>query len=221
MKRTERKENVQRFNVQRPTLNEEERQSARIRRWTLDVETLNVCFDFKKMDLSTLANVATALTVLTGVAFGLIEMRRARRDREERAAFAAVQALMTPEWMSSSMIVASIPEGTTAEELGNDQRTLEAALKIAPLGGGRSHRRHGAGRLAQISTLRARRTRAHRDPEKLGMVPMAGGTARTPRHKQDKLGSGRAGRLSRLEALGLRFLPKSKNIPSCQLISKS
>ena len=60
------------------------------------------------MDLSTIANVATALTVLTGVAFGLIEMRRARREREERAAFAAVQALMTPEWMSSSMIVASI-----------------------------------------------------------------------------------------------------------------
>ena len=85
------------------------------------------------MDLSTIANVATALTVLTGVAFGLIEMRRARREREERAAFAAVQALMTPEWMSSSMIVASIPEGTTAAELENNQRILEAALKIATI----------------------------------------------------------------------------------------
>ncbi len=85
------------------------------------------------MDLSTIANVATALTVLTGVAFGLIEMRRARREREERAAFAAVQALMTPEWMSSSMIVASIPDGTTAEALANDPRTLEAALKIATI----------------------------------------------------------------------------------------
>ena len=83
------------------------------------------------MDLSTIANVATALTVLTGVAFGLIEMRRARQEREERAAFTAVQALMTPEWMSSSMIVASIPEGTTAAELENNQRALEAALKIA------------------------------------------------------------------------------------------
>ena len=30
------------------------------------------------MDLSTLANIATALTVLTAVVFGLIEMRRAR-----------------------------------------------------------------------------------------------------------------------------------------------
>ena len=85
------------------------------------------------MDLSTIANVATALTVLTGVAFGLIEMRRSRREREERAAFAAVQALMSPEWMSSSMIVASIPDGTTAAELESDQRMLEAALKIATI----------------------------------------------------------------------------------------
>lgn len=85
------------------------------------------------MDLSTIANVATALTVLTGVAFGLIEMRRARRDREERAAFTAVRALMTPEWMSSSMIVAAIPDGTTAEQLANDPRALEAALKIATI----------------------------------------------------------------------------------------
>jgi hypothetical protein len=61
------------------------------------------------VDLGTIANVATAMTVLVGVVFGLVEMRRARRDREERAAFSAVQALMTPEWMSSSMIVHSIP----------------------------------------------------------------------------------------------------------------
>jgi len=85
------------------------------------------------VDLGTIANVATALTVLVGVAFGLVEMRRARRDREERAAFAAVQALMTPEWMSSSMIVHSIPKGTTAEQLEADPRVLEACLKIATI----------------------------------------------------------------------------------------
>jgi hypothetical protein len=85
------------------------------------------------MDLSTIANVATALTVITGVGFGLIEMRRARREREERAALAAVQALMTPAWMSSSMLVASIPEGTTAREIESDPRLLEACLKIATI----------------------------------------------------------------------------------------
>src|SRR6202008_3158352 len=85
------------------------------------------------VDLGTIANVSTALTVLFVVAFGLVEMRRARLDREERAAFAAVQALMTPEWMSSSMILHSIPKGTTGAQLEADPRVLEACLKIATI----------------------------------------------------------------------------------------
>ncbi len=60
-------------------------------------------------------------------------MRRSRRDREERAAFAAVQALMTPEWMSSSMIVAAIPDGTSGTDIEDNPRILEAALKIATI----------------------------------------------------------------------------------------
>jgi len=85
------------------------------------------------VDLSTLANVATALTVLTGVAFGLLEMRRARREREERFAFAAVQALMSPEWMSSSVIVAAIPDGTGAAEIEGNLKMLEAGMKMATI----------------------------------------------------------------------------------------
>jgi hypothetical protein len=34
------------------------------------------------VDLGTIANVATAMTVLVGVVFGVVEMRRARRDRK-------------------------------------------------------------------------------------------------------------------------------------------
>jgi hypothetical protein len=49
------------------------------------------------MDLATIANVATALTVITGVGFGLVEAQRSRRGRQERAAFTAVQAILTPE----------------------------------------------------------------------------------------------------------------------------
>ena len=78
------------------------------------------------MDLSTIANVATALTVLTGAGFGLIEARRARKDREERAAFAALDAILTPEWMKSIVIVHAIPEGTSAADIEADPRVLEA-----------------------------------------------------------------------------------------------
>jgi hypothetical protein len=78
------------------------------------------------VDLSTLANVATALTVLTGVAFGLVEARRARQDREERAAFAAPNAILTPNWKKSIVIVHAIPEGATATDIEADPRVLEA-----------------------------------------------------------------------------------------------
>jgi hypothetical protein len=82
------------------------------------------------MDLSTIANVATALTVLTGVFFGLMEARRARQERRERAAFTAVQAVMTPAWMKSMVLVQSIPDGATAEDIMSDASRFEAAQRI-------------------------------------------------------------------------------------------
>ena len=83
------------------------------------------------MDLSTIANIATALTVFTAVVFGLIEMRRARRDREERAAFVAVQAILTPAWMQSMTLVQAIPEGTTPSQIEADWRLFQAVQSIA------------------------------------------------------------------------------------------
>jgi hypothetical protein len=83
------------------------------------------------MDLSTLANIATALTVLTAVAFGLIEMRRARKEREERAAFVAVQAILTPAWIQSMTLVQTISEGTTPAQIEADPRLFQAVQSIA------------------------------------------------------------------------------------------
>src|SRR2546430_15393710 len=82
------------------------------------------------VDLSTLANVATALAVLTAVAFGLLEARRARKERAERAAFAAVQAILTPEWMKSMIVVQSIPDGSTASEIEGDARVFAAVQAV-------------------------------------------------------------------------------------------
>ena len=82
------------------------------------------------MDLSTIANLATALAVLIAVVFGLIEMRRARRDREERAAFAAVQAILTPEWMRSMLVVHNIPDNTDAAMIEAEARTLDAVSAV-------------------------------------------------------------------------------------------
>jgi hypothetical protein len=82
------------------------------------------------VDLSTLANLATALTVLIAVVFGLVEARRARHERAERAAFTAVQAILTPEWMKSMIVVQSIPDGSTASQIEGDAGVFAAVQAV-------------------------------------------------------------------------------------------
>src|SRR5438309_2487970 len=82
------------------------------------------------MDLSTVANVATALTVITGVGFGLVEAQRSRRARQERAAYAAVQAILSPEWMRSMIAVHNIPDGSNASAIEADAGLLNAAHSV-------------------------------------------------------------------------------------------
>jgi hypothetical protein len=83
------------------------------------------------VNLSTVANIATALMVLTAVVFGLIEMRRARKEREERAAFIAVQAILTPAWITSMTLGQAISEGTTPAQIEADPRLFQAVQSIA------------------------------------------------------------------------------------------
>ena len=82
------------------------------------------------MDLATIANVATALTLIAGVGFGLVEAQRSRRAREERATFAAIQAILTPEWMKSMLVVHNIPDGSKASDIESDTRVLDAAQAV-------------------------------------------------------------------------------------------
>ena len=94
--------------------------------------TLNEAFEqIAAVDLPTVANIATALTVLTAVVFGLIEMRRARKEREEHAAFVAIQAILTPAWMQSMTLVQAISEGTAASQIEADPRLFRAVQSIA------------------------------------------------------------------------------------------
>ena len=83
-----------------------------------------------QMDLSTVANVATALTVIAGVGFGLVEAQRSRRARQERAAYAAVQALLSQAWMKSMIVVHSIPDGSSASAIEANAEVLNAAHSV-------------------------------------------------------------------------------------------
>jgi hypothetical protein len=82
------------------------------------------------VDLGMIANVATALTVITGVGFGLVEAQRSRRARQERAAYAAVQALLSPEWMRSMIAGHNIPDNSSAAAIEADAIVLHAAHSV-------------------------------------------------------------------------------------------
>jgi hypothetical protein len=82
------------------------------------------------MDISTIANVATAITVITGAFFGWFEVRHLRREREERAAFELLHATLTSEWLRSAVLVDTLPDDVAPEILEADAKTLDAAHSI-------------------------------------------------------------------------------------------
>jgi hypothetical protein len=82
------------------------------------------------MDISTIANVATAITVITGVLFGWFEVRHLRREREERAAFEVLHTMLTSEWLRSAVLVDSVPDNVAPEVLEGDAKLLDAFHSI-------------------------------------------------------------------------------------------
>lgn len=82
------------------------------------------------MDIGTIANIATAITVLTGVIFGWFEVRHFRREREERAAFYLLQTMLTNAWLRSAVAVDTLPDNVAPEVLEGDPKMLDAAHSI-------------------------------------------------------------------------------------------
>jgi len=82
------------------------------------------------MDISTIANLATAVAVLTGVIFGWFEVRHFRREREERAAFYLLQTMLTGAWLRSAVAVDTLPDNVAPEILEADPKMLDAAHSI-------------------------------------------------------------------------------------------
>jgi hypothetical protein len=82
------------------------------------------------MDISTIANVATALTVLTGMIFGWFEVRHFRREREERAAFELLHAMLASEWLRSAVLIDTVPDNVAPDVLEGDPQLLDAAHSI-------------------------------------------------------------------------------------------
>jgi hypothetical protein len=80
------------------------------------------------LDLGTIANVATAAAVLTGLVFGIIEVSRAAAERRERGEFEMLHSMLNSEYLHSVDIVHHFPDD--AEVSTAEMREAADALAI-------------------------------------------------------------------------------------------
>jgi hypothetical protein len=82
------------------------------------------------MDLVAVANLATSVAVIVAVAFGLAELRRATRDRRDRAAVEIVRSIQTQETFRAVGRVMNLPDDADPELIRSDAATVDAAMLV-------------------------------------------------------------------------------------------
>lgn len=89
--------------------------------------------------LAALAQVASAIVVIVGVWFAVVQIREFRRQREDTAAVELVRSIQTPETLRSLMVVWGLPEGLDAQGLRKrgaeaEEATLSMVFALENLG---------------------------------------------------------------------------------------
>lgn len=81
-------------------------------------------------DLSTIANVATAATVLTALVFGVLQMRQNAAQRREFAAVDALNKMLSPEFLASLDAILQLPDDARPEQMRDDVPLRRAFLLV-------------------------------------------------------------------------------------------
>ena len=82
------------------------------------------------IDVSTLVNVVSALAVVAGIAFGIIQLRQSVRDRKNAAAVAIVGTVQTQEVRQAVRTILALPHDADPEVIRSDPELLDAALAV-------------------------------------------------------------------------------------------
>jgi len=82
------------------------------------------------MDLSTALDFVTTLAVVIGVAFGLIQLRQALRNRRDIAAVDIVRTVQTQEVRRAVSRVFNLPMEADPASVRDDPAMLDAALAV-------------------------------------------------------------------------------------------
>ena len=76
------------------------------------------------------AEVVTAVAVVIGIAFGLIQLRQATRNRRDYAAVDIVRTVQTQEVRMAVRLIFDLPENADPETIRLDPALLAAALSV-------------------------------------------------------------------------------------------
>jgi hypothetical protein len=82
------------------------------------------------MDVNTLANLITTVAVVIGVGFGLVEVRRAARDRRDRAAVEVVRSVQTQDIQRAVGMIMNLPDDADPELVQRDPVLRDAAMLV-------------------------------------------------------------------------------------------
>jgi hypothetical protein len=82
------------------------------------------------MDVNTLANLVTTIAVVIGVGFGIVEIRRASRDRRDRAAVEVVRSAQTQDIQRAVGIIMNLPDDADPDLIRRDATLRDAAMLV-------------------------------------------------------------------------------------------
>lgn len=82
------------------------------------------------VDVGTLANLATALTLVGGLIFGVIQVRHARQQRQDAVVLAIMQTLQTPEVARPARAIMNLPPDVATERIVGDPELRATADQV-------------------------------------------------------------------------------------------
>lgn len=83
-----------------------------------------------EFDLATTVNLISAVAIVAGVIFAVVEIRQASQDRKDSAAVTVVGTVQTQEVRQAVRDILALPERVDPDLIRNDPALLESALAV-------------------------------------------------------------------------------------------
>lgn len=83
-----------------------------------------------EFDLATTVNLISAVAIVAGVIFAIVELRQASQDRKDAAAVTVVGTVQTQEVRQAVRDILALPQRVDPDIVRNDPALLEAALAV-------------------------------------------------------------------------------------------